>query len=139
MKMMKRRDLMKGLGAAGLVACTGVFAGSKIVSTLASVEPPEFPGFSPEDDPWSQLPAILARIKPPVFPQRDFDVTKYGAVGDNKTDCTMAFQKAIAACNAANGGRVVVPAGEFLTGAIHLKSNVNLHLNSGSTIRFSRD
>jgi polygalacturonase len=140
MTMIKRRDLMKGLGAAGLVACTGVFAGSKIVSTLASAEPPEFPGFSPETaDPWSQLPAILARIKPPVFPQRDFDVTKHGAVGDNKTDCTQAFQKAIAACNAAKGGRVVVPVGEFLTGAIHLKSNVNLHLNSGSTIRFSRD
>ena len=84
MTMIKRRDLMKGLGAAGLVACTGVFAGSKIVSTLASAEPPEFPGFSPETaDPWSQLPAILARIKPPVFPQRDFDVTKHGAVGDN--------------------------------------------------------
>jgi polygalacturonase len=139
MKMMKRRDLMKGLGAAGVVACTGVFAGPRLLSALvAAPAPPVFPGVSPED-PWSRLPAILARIKPPVFPARDFDITKYGAVGDNKTDCTQAFQKAIAACRAAKGGRVVVPVGEFLTGAIHLKSNVNLHVSSGATVRFTHD
>ena len=90
-------------------------------------------------DPWSELPAILARIKPPSFPDREFDVTKFGAIGDNKTDCTEAFQKAIAACHAAKGGRVLVPAGEFITGAIRLKSNVNLHISSGATVRFARD
>src|SRR5204862_6561618 len=47
--------------------------------------------------------------------------------------------KAIAACNRAGGGRVVVPTGSFLTGAIHLKSNVNLHVTKGATIKFSRD
>ena len=40
---------------------------------------------------------------------------------------------------AAGGGRVVVPAGTFLTGAIHLKSSVNLHLSAGATLRFSRN
>ncbi len=141
MKMMKRRDLMKGLGAAGLAACAGVFSRSELLSALTTTPAPSrFSWFSPEhEDPWSQVPAILARIKPPVFPQRDFDVTKFGAVGDNKTDCTEAFQKAIAACHAAKGGRVVVPAGEFITGAIRLKSNVNLHVSSGATIRFSQD
>src|SRR6266702_4109243 len=103
MKTMKRRDLIKGLGVAGVAACTGVFAGPKLLSALAIVLS-NFTGFTPETDPWSQLPAILARIKPPVFPQRDFDVTKFGAIGDNKTDCTQAFQKAIAACYAAKGG-----------------------------------
>jgi hypothetical protein len=39
-----------------------------------------------------------------------------------------AFSRAINACSLAGGGRVVVPEGNFLTGAIHLKSNVNLHL-----------
>ncbi|HEV3316403.1 MAG TPA: glycosyl hydrolase family 28-related protein, partial [Candidatus Angelobacter sp.] len=77
-------------------------------------------------DAWDALPQILARIKPPVFPNRDFDITKFGAIGDGKFDCTSAFQKAIAACKSAGGGRVVVPPGEFATGAIHLKSNVNL-------------
>ena len=41
----------------------------------------------------------------------------HGAVGDGEKDCTAAFRSAIAACAAAGGGRVVVPAGRFLTGA----------------------
>src|SRR5438876_11130719 len=85
-------------------------------------------GFDPSPDPWDEVPKILDRIKAPVFPNKAFDVTKFGAVADNETDCTEAIQKAVAACNRAGGGRVVVPKGEFLTGAIHLKSNVNLHL-----------
>jgi len=43
------------------------------------------------------------------------------------------------ACARAGGGRVVVPPGVFLTGPIHLRSNVNLHVSEGATIRFSRD
>ena len=89
------------------------------------------------DDPWAQVPEILRRIKPPVFPKRDFDITRYGALGDGRTSCTEAFRKAIAACNNAGGGRVLVPRGAFLTGAIHLKSNVNLHVSQGATIKFS--
>src|SRR5262249_39843075 len=76
---------------------------------------------------WSQLPAILARIKAPTFPKREFQITKYGAATDG-SDSTAAIAEAIDACAKAGGGRVVVPAGEFLTGAIHLKSNVELHL-----------
>ena len=88
---------------------------------------------------WAQVPQILARIKAPVFPARDFVITNYGAVADGKTDCTAAMGKAIAACAKAGGGRVVVPAGEFFTGPIHLKSNVNLHLDTGATLKFSTD
>jgi polygalacturonase/lysophospholipase L1-like esterase len=91
------------------------------------------------EDPWTQVPAILRRIKPPVFPKRNFDITKYGAVADGKTDCTAAIRNAIAACNKAGGGRVVVPPGEFLTAAIHLKSNINLHVSAGATLKFSQD
>ncbi len=90
-------------------------------------------------DPWSRVPEILKRIKPPTFPKRDFAVTKYGAAGDGKTDCTVAFRKAVAACNKAGGGRVVVPAGVFLTGPIHLLSNVNLHVSEGATVKFTQD
>lgn len=90
-------------------------------------------------DPWEMVPEILSRIKAPVFPARDFEISTYGAVGDNKTDCTEAFRKAIEACHAAGCGRVVVPAGEYMTGAITLLSNVNLHVSERATIRFSRD
>lgn len=90
-------------------------------------------------DPWDGVPEILARIKPPVFPARDFDITKFGALGDNQHDCTDAFAKAIQACVAAGGGRIVVPSGNFLTGAIRLRSNVDLHISSGGTVRFTHD
>jgi polygalacturonase len=88
---------------------------------------------------WSQVPAILARIKAPTFPNRDFDITKFGAVAGGQTDNTDAIRKAIAACNQAGGGRVVVSGGVFLTGAIHLKSNVNLHIAEGGTLKFIPD
>ncbi|MGB7746141.1 MAG: glycoside hydrolase family 28 protein [Verrucomicrobiia bacterium] len=88
---------------------------------------------------WSQVPGILARIQAPVFPARDFVITNYGAVSGGQTDCTAALGKAVATCAQAGGGRVVVPPGEFLTGAIHLKSGVNLHLDAGATLKFSTD
>jgi polygalacturonase len=88
---------------------------------------------------WTAVPAILARIKPPQFPARDFKITDYGATPGGTNDSTEAISKAIAACHAAGGGRVVVPPGLFLTGAIHLQSNVNLYLAEGATLKFSPD
>jgi len=93
----------------------------------------------PQDADWAGVPAILARISAPVFPARDFRLTEFGAVADGKTDATEAFRKAIAACSEAGGGRVMVAPGRFLTGAIHLRSNVNLHLEEGATILFSQN
>lgn len=89
-------------------------------------------------DAWkTEYPKILARIVPPKFPKQDFLITKYGAVADGTTLSTAAIKKAIDAANKAGGGRVVVPAGVFLTGAIHLKSNVNLYVSKGATLKFS--
>ncbi|HEY3840657.1 MAG TPA: glycoside hydrolase family 28 protein [Bryobacteraceae bacterium] len=94
---------------------------------------------APQSDPQSQQDAILARIKAPDFPKRDFNITKYGAKGDGKFNSTPAIHQAIAACTKAGGGRVVVPSGRFLTGAVHLDSNVNLYLDEGATLAFSQD
>jgi polygalacturonase len=88
---------------------------------------------------WEMVPQILARIRPPSFPNRDFVITRYGAVGDGRADCTQAFRSAVEACAQAGGGRVVVPEGRWLTGPIHLRSNVNLHVQRGATIAFSQD
>jgi unsaturated rhamnogalacturonyl hydrolase len=88
---------------------------------------------------WNQVPGILKRIVAPKFPKRDFVITDFGAVADGKTDCTEAIARAISACAEKGGGRVVIPAGEFLTGAIHLQSNVNLHLETDSVLKFSTD
>jgi unsaturated rhamnogalacturonyl hydrolase len=88
---------------------------------------------------WSAASNILARIKPPVFPAHEFPITDFGATSDGKSDCTKAIAKAIETCAVAGGGRVVVPAGEFLTGPIHLKSHVDLHLDGGATLKFKTD
>lgn len=87
---------------------------------------------------WTDVPAILARVKAPKFPARDFAITDFGAKGDGVTDSLPAMRTAIAACVKAGGGRVVVPAGTFLlNGPVHLESNVNLHLGKDSTLLFS--
>lgn len=90
-----------------------------------------------KEDPWKQLAPILSKIVAPVFPNKAFMITDFGAVGDGKTNCTEAFKKAIETCNGKGGGRVIVPAGNFFSGPIHLKSNVNLHLMKGAKILFS--
>jgi polygalacturonase len=88
---------------------------------------------------WDGLPEILARIVAPEFPDRDFPITDFGAVADGATPATAAIRAAIAACHAAGGGRVVVPAGRFATGPIHLRSRVNLHLADEAVLLFSTD
>ena len=87
-------------------------------------------------DAWERAADIAHNVRPPTFPDRVFDITNYGATPDGVTLNTSAIAKAIDACANAGGGRVLVPPGRFLTGAIHLKSNVELHLSEGSTLLF---
>lgn len=84
-----------------------------------------------------EAPFPMEPIKIFTYPPKDFTITKYGAVSDGEKDNTKAIARAIAACNKAGGGRVVVPEGKWVTGPIHFKSNVNLHLEEGAEIIFS--
>ncbi|MGW4214190.1 glycoside hydrolase family 28 protein [Lentzea sp. NPDC004789] len=122
---LSRRDFARvsGLTAAGLLLPAGVAAAAPALGR----------------DPWREVPLILARICPPRFRRKDYDVTAYGAKGDGLTKNTEAFYRAITACHQAGGGRVVVPAGTFLTGGIRLLSNVELHVSEGATVKFSTD
>jgi len=63
-----------------------------------------------------------------------FDVRGFGATGDGKTLDTAAINKTVEAAEAAGGGTVIFPAGNYLSYSIHLKSNVALHLESGATL-----
>src|SRR3989440_9915023 len=129
-----RRDLLR---TGGIVAGGAVAAGLLVEPARALTTTPSGLAVPQAASPWDQVPVILGRIKPPTFPDRNFDVTAYGAKGDGKTDNTTAFAKAISACNAAGGGHVVVPDGTFLTGAVTLLSNVDLHVLG--TVKFSTD
>lgn len=116
------------------------FLQSLIVSGVAvSLFPNSVFGQSSKDAWKTEYPKILARIKPPKFKKKDYLITKFGAVGDGKTLNTKAIKSAIDECSKKGGGRVVVPQGEWLTGAIHLKSNVNLHIQKDATLKFSID
>ena len=113
---------MKLLPIAALLAVSLSLSAQQYVT----VEAPESPyGFEP--------------LKMYVFPQKEFPITKYGAKPSDVKANTAAFAKAMAACNKAGGGKVVVPAGEWLTGPIHFKSNCNLYLSEGAKVVFEDD
>ena len=122
--MSSRREFIRDLLAGGVLIAVA----------------PRLHAFAAEENPWETvMPSIVKRIKRPRFPMRKFDLTEFGAKGDGRTDCTLAFRRAIDRCTNAGGGRVVVPSGSYLTGAIHLKSNVDLHVSEGATVKFSQN
>src|SRR6185437_3863898 len=87
---------------------------------------------------WQDYSALVKRIVPPTFANKDFSILNYGAKADGSTDCLRAIKSAIAACNKTGGRRVRIPAGTyFVKGPIHLLSNVNLHLDDKAIVKFS--
>jgi polygalacturonase len=133
--VLTRREFVQSAAArvAGIAVAPAIIAGCRrgaMLSTSATRQE-SIKG-------WDLLPEILARIAPPKFADREFDITRFGAQPDG-SDCTPAIRDAIASCTSAGGGRVRIPAGRFLTGAVHLADNVNLHLDRGATLAFTRD
>ncbi len=124
---MDRRLFLKMVAGAGAASVAGYW--------------PRARARAQEVEPWDQdqVETILPRIHEPHIPRRAFPITRFGARGDGLTDCSAAIAAAIAACVAAGGGRVLVPGGTFLTGAIRLRSRVELHLVEGATLKFSTD
>jgi polygalacturonase len=140
----QRRNLMKALPAAGVTLS---------IPAVAATAP----------DPWLQAQGIIDHVsKPLVFRKQDFNITTYGAKpcklskvkawishedqedlgtpAAGATDCYAAIKAAIKACNAAGGGRVLIPAGDwYCAGPIVLLSNVNVHLAKGAHVYFSQN
>ncbi|MEP6746771.1 MAG: glycosyl hydrolase family 28-related protein [Bacteroidota bacterium] len=71
--------------------------------------------------------------------QSFYDVTKYGAKKDSSAKATAAIAKAIDAASKAGGGTIYFPAGKYLTGPIHLKSNITISIDAGAELHFSDD
>jgi len=82
---------------------------------------------------------ILSMLMPLSLLAKDYNIVDYGAKNDTTVLSTEALQQCIDRCSADGGGRVVVPAGNFKTGTIILRSNVNLHLEHGATLYGSTD
>jgi polygalacturonase len=77
--------------------------------------------------------------KAPAKPAVTLNVRDYGATGDGKTKDTLAIQQTIERCSAFGGGEVLVPAGDYLTGALALHTNVVLRVEEGATLNGSPD
>jgi len=86
----------------------------------------------------SAAPAHKAAAAP-AKPKVVLNVKDLGATGDGKTKDTVALQLAIERCSNLGGGEVVVPAGDYLTGALALRSNVLLRIEDGATLNGSPD
>ncbi len=81
---------------------------------------------------------VEASIQQPRLGEATYNITRYGAKpGADAKKNQKAIQKAVNACSKKGGGRVVVPAGTFETGAIELKSGVNLVVEDGATLLFA--
>lgn len=79
-----------------------------------------------------------AAVARPTIPEREISVRGHGAVGDGVADDTAAIQQAIDAVSAAGGGRVVVPAGRYLSGPLTLRSRIDLHLEQDAVLLMSQ-
>jgi polygalacturonase len=86
---------------------------------------------------WSKMQSIINNVKEPVYPNKTYSVSDFGAIADGKFDNTQVFRNAIQACSKKGGGIVNIPPGKYFTGPIHLESNINLHLEEGAEILFS--
>lgn len=84
-----------------------------------------------------RAPFPMPSLARPMFPDRATSIADHGAVPGGEVKNTEAIARAIRSVAEAGGGRVVVPAGRWLTGPVHLRSNINLALEAGATLVFS--
>jgi len=84
-------------------------------------------------------PSKLGQTAKSVSKSKVFNIKNYGAVGDGVALNTEALQKTIDACHAAGGGMVLVPAGKFVTGTLHLKNHITLSLDYGASLLGSQN
>ena len=81
----------------------------------------------------------LPNVAGPAFKKDTFNIVSYGAISSAKALNTLAIQQAIDIAAKQGGGVVRIPSGFFVTGAITLRSNINLHFDAGAVLQFSSD
>ena len=88
---------------------------------------------------YQNLPFDMPRVDRPQIPDYEISITEFGGIADGKTLNTSAFANAMNHLKNQGGGRLVVPAGMWLTGPIEFESNVELHVANGALVIFSSD
>ena len=94
---------------------------------------------SAQADVYDGVPFNIEKVKVTYFPNYNLSIAETGAVKGGKVLCTEAINKAIETVSKRGGGRVTIPSGLWLTGAITLQSNVELHLEKGAIVAFTTD
>ncbi len=122
---LSRRRMIQGMATVAVAGC----------SSQKATQAPK----TNTEDAWQQADEIVKNTRIPSFPARDFDIRDFGAVANDTSDASSAISQAITACNKAGGGRVVVQGGTYLTGPIHLQSDVNLYIDESATLKFYTD
>jgi polygalacturonase len=115
--MNKRRVFLKqaSLGLLAIPATSFAFGASDRETSSAPAKP--------------QIPPAIVSL----------NIRDFGAVGDGKTKDTVAIQQTIDRCNILGGGEVLIPEGNYFTGAIQLRSNVALRFAQGAVLLGSPD
>lgn len=86
----------------------------------------------------ASIQEIVRTIQLPRIPQRDYPISRFGAREGGSADARPAIMSAIRKAASQGGGRVIIPAGKWLSkGPIHLASNIDLHISEGATLLFS--
>ena len=111
-----------------------IFASIVIISSITSVHllgAKDYSGY------YLNLPCPVEQVRPVVIPEYSVSITEFGAEEGGEKLCTEAFKTAIKHLTDKGGGHLIVPDGVWLSGPIRLRSNIDLHLASGATLRFS--
>ena len=82
---------------------------------------------------------VMPQVQVPQIPDHIAQLTDFGAIAGGQVLCTDAFAKGIEALAAQGGGKLIIPAGLWLTGPIVLKSNIELVAETGAVIQFSKN
>jgi len=124
-KNLARRSFLRkaGLGLAAFPAASVLASG--MAQERVHSDSAKKPGTAVEPAP--RKPALILNI-------RDF-----GATGDGATKDTAAIQQAIDRCSVLGGGEVLVPAGNYLNGALALRSNTIVRFEEDANILGSPD
>nr|WP_294782595.1 glycoside hydrolase family 28 protein [uncultured Flavobacterium sp.] len=90
-------------------------------------------------DTYANVEFKMSKVNEPVIPANTVNLKDFGAVNGGYVLNTKAFADAIETLSKKGGGKLIIPPGIWLTGPIILKSNIELHAQTGALIKFSTD